>query len=78
MQLYPLFEDFDRVHNGYISSSQFKRVLMELELWSLISELEANMIIERFKVKKGLRLDVNYPAFCDFVYDLCKFEWRKP
>lgn len=78
MQLYPLFEDFDRVHNGYVAESQFKRVLMELELWSLISELEANAITKKFHVKKGLRHDVNYPAFCDFVYDLCKFEWRKP
>ena len=78
MQLFPLFEDFDRVHNGFVGASQFKRVLMELDLWSLISEQEANLITERYRVKKGLRHDVDYPAFCDFIYELCKFEWRKP
>ena len=78
MQLYPLFEDFDRVHNGYVAASQFKRVLMELELWALISEMEANLIVEKFRVQKGLRDDVAYPAFCEYIYELCNFEWRKP
>ncbi|XP_077982616.1 uncharacterized protein LOC144437541 [Glandiceps talaboti] len=78
MQLFPLFEDYDRVHNGTVSRSQFRRVLSELELNSLVSEREFQLLYEQFHVKIGDKDDVNYIAFCDAIYPLAKLEWRKP
>ncbi|XP_070544504.1 uncharacterized protein [Ptychodera flava] len=78
MQLFPLFEDYDRVHNGTVSRSQFRRVLSELELGSLVNEREFQILYERFEVKIGDKNDVNYIAFCDAINELAKFEWRKP
>jgi Ca2+-binding EF-hand superfamily protein len=79
MQLFPLFEDFDRVHNRTVSRSQFRRVLSELGLASLIpSEHEWNSVWMKFCETVGGRDDVNYVAFCDTVYDIANFEWRKP
>ena len=79
MQLYPLFEDYDRVHNGTVSRSQFRRVLCELELASLVpTEQEWVCLWQKFDVKVGGKDDVNYIAFCDMIYELAKFEWRKP
>ncbi|CAG2250812.1 unnamed protein product [Mytilus edulis] len=78
MQLYPLFEDYDRVHNGTVSRSQFRRVLNELELASLVNEQEIKLLWHKFDVKIGGKDDVNYIAFCEMIYALAKFEWRKP
>ena len=79
IQLFPLFEDYDRVHNGTVSSSQFRRVLSELELACLVAtEQEWVCLNKKFDVKVGGKDDVNYIAFCDIIYDLAKFEWRKP
>jgi Ca2+-binding EF-hand superfamily protein len=39
-----LFEDYDRVHNGTVSQSQFRRVLSELELASLVSEQDFKLL----------------------------------
>ena len=79
MQLFPLFEDYDRVHNGSVSRSQFRRVLSELELAGLVpTEQEWLCLFNKFAVKIGGRDDVNYIAFCDATYALAKFEWRKP
>ena len=79
MQLYPLFEDYDRVHNGTVSRSQFRRVLSELALASLVAtEQEWVCLWEKFDVKVGGKDDVNYSAFCDMIYNMAHFEWRKP
>ena len=79
MQLFPLFEDYDRVHNGTVSRSQFRRVLNELELASLVrTEQDWMCLWHKFDTKIGGKDDVNYNAFCDMIYDLAKFEWRKP
>ena len=78
MQLYPLFEDYDRVHNGTVSQSQFRRVLSELELASLVSEQDFKLLWQKFDVKIGGKDDVNYIAFCEMIYSIAKFEWRKP
>ncbi|CAH1794695.1 unnamed protein product [Owenia fusiformis] len=78
MQLFPLFEDYDRVHNGTVSRSQFRRVLSELELGSLVNEQEFGLLYKKFDVKVGGKDDVNYIAFCDLIYELAHFEWRKP
>ena len=78
MQIFPLFEDYDRVHNGTVSRSQFRRTLSELGLSSLISEQEFQVLNEKFDVKIGGRDDVNYIAFCHLVYDMADFEWTQP
>ncbi|KAK7507459.1 hypothetical protein BaRGS_00001394 [Batillaria attramentaria] len=78
MQLFPLFEDFDRVHNGYVSKSQFHRVLSELELESMITFEEFELLSQQFQVRVGGKTDINYIAFCEMVYHMAGFEWRKP
>jgi len=79
IQLFPLFEDYDRVHNGTVSRSQFRRVLSELELASLVAtEQEWVCLFEKFDVKVGGKDDVNYIGFCDLIYERAQFEWRKP
>lgn len=78
MQLFPLFEDYDRVHNGTVSRSQFRRVLTELELGTLVSHEDYELLWQQFDVKIGLKDDVNYIAFCDMIYKLANFELRKP
>lgn len=77
-QLFPLFEDYDRVHNGSVSKFQFHRVLSELELGSLLSEQEFRVIFSKFKVRIGGKDDVNYIAFCDTVYEMASIEPFKP
>ncbi|KAK3798859.1 hypothetical protein RRG08_050238 [Elysia crispata] len=78
MQLFPLFEDYDRVHNGAVSQSQFRRVLMELELASLASDTDVKLIWRKYQMQVGGRTDVNYIAFCEKVCELAGFEYRKP
>jgi len=78
MQLFPLFEDYDRVHNGTVSRSQFRRVLTELELGSLVTQQDFELLWQQFDVKIGGKDDVNYIAFCDMIYKLANFEPRKP
>ncbi|XP_053393487.1 uncharacterized protein LOC123564874 [Mercenaria mercenaria] len=78
MQLFPLFEDYDRVHNGTVSRSQFRRVLTELELGGLVSQQDFELLWQQFDVKIGGKDDVSYIAFCDMIYKLANFEVRKP
>ena len=79
MQLIPLFEDFDRVHNGSVSQSQFRRVLNELNLANLVTnEQEWVALNQKFFVDVGGRDDFNYIAFCDAIYELANFDTRKP
>ena len=78
MQLFPLFEDYDRVHNGTVTKSQFRRVLNELELASMVGEREWTCLFNKFDVVVGGKGVVDYNAFCDEIYNLAKFEWRKP
>ena len=62
-----------------MSRFQFRRVLNELELAPLVhNEQEWLALYEKFLVKIGGKLDVNYNVFCDTIYDMAKFEWRKP
>lgn len=78
MQLFPLFEDYDRVHNGTVSRSQFRRVLSELELSSMVNEREFQVLYKKYDIKIGDQDDVDYISFCDDVYELAHFEPRKP
>lgn len=78
MQLFPKFEDFDRVKNGNVSQNQFRRVLNDLDLLSLLTDAEFASILKMFFIRIGTRDDVNYNAFCDKVYQAGNFEYRKP
>lgn len=78
MQLFPLFEDYDRVHNGAVSQSQFRRVLMELELASLTSGSDFALLWKKFQTQVGGRTDVDYITFCENLYKLAGFEHDKP
>jgi Ca2+-binding EF-hand superfamily protein len=78
IQMYTLFEDYDRVHNGTVSQSQFRRVLSELELGSLVNETEFQVLYKKFDVKVGGKDDMNYIAFCDIIYKMANIELFKP
>lgn len=78
IQLFPLMEDFDRVKNGKLSRSHFRRVLMQLGLGHLFTGKELNAIYKKFNVQVGSRDDFNYISFCDVIYALAGFIYRKP
>lgn len=78
IQIFPLFEDYDRVHNGSVSRSQFHRVLSELELGSLVSASEFDVLYRKFDIMIGGKHDFNYIAFCDVVNQYAKFEYGRP
>ncbi|XP_072165025.1 uncharacterized protein [Diadema setosum] len=78
IQLYPLFEDYDRVHNGTVSRSQFRRVLSELKLGSLVNEVDLDVLWKKFEITIGLKNDVDYCAFCDLIYKNAKIELFNP
>ncbi|XP_073251609.1 uncharacterized protein [Porites lutea] len=78
IQIFPLFEDYDRVHNGTVSQFQFHRVLSELDLGSLVSAREFLVIKKKFLVVLGYKHDFNYIGFCDMVNDFANFEFGKP
>jgi hypothetical protein len=78
MQLFPKFEDFDRVKNGHVSQNQFRRCLTDLNLVSLLSEIELTAIMKTFFVRVGSRDDVNYNSFIDKLYEMASFEYRMP
>lgn len=78
IQIFPLFEDYDRVHNGTVSRSQFHRVLSELDLGSLVSMREFLAIKKKFDVVLGYKHDFNYIGFCDMINDFANFEYGKP
>ena len=62
IQIFPLFEDYDCVHNGTVSRFQFHRVLSELDLGSLVSAREFLVIKKKFDVVLGYKHDFNYIA----------------
>lgn len=78
VQLYPLFEDYDRVHNGTVSRSQFRRVLSELELAPLVNEVELDVLWKKFEITIGGKFDVDYCSFCDLIYKKAKIELFRP
>ncbi|XP_055517833.1 uncharacterized protein LOC129713013 [Leucoraja erinacea] len=78
VQLFPLFEDFDRLKIGSVSQAQFHRVLAELDLDNVLSPRDVRVLMKRFRVKIGTEDDVNYNAFCDAVYDAANMDKRIP
>ncbi|EDV26117.1 uncharacterized protein TRIADDRAFT_24458 [Trichoplax adhaerens] len=78
IQLFPMFEDYDRVRNGNVSKSQFRRVLSMLALDGAVSEHEFAVLAKKFIHSVGGRSDIDYVTFSDCIYDMCGFEWRKP
>lgn len=67
IQLFPKFEDFDRVKNGYVTEKQFIRVLDDLSLLSLINGIEKSSLFKKFRVQVGGRQDIDYLSFCHRV-----------
>ena len=57
---------------------QFHRVLSELELGGLISEMEFAIIYRQFGVRVGGRTDVNYNLFCAMVDEYAMTRWTDP
>jgi hypothetical protein len=78
MQLFPRFEDFDRLKIGSLSQNQFRRVLNDLSLLTLINDVELSAIMKKYFKRIGTRDDVDYNEFCDQIYELGSFEYRKP
>lgn len=78
IQLFPLFEDYDRVHNGTCSRTQLHRVLSELELGSLVSAREFHVLYEKFDSVIGGKHDFNYIQFCDILNDYAHFDPNVP
>ncbi|EDO33216.1 predicted protein [Nematostella vectensis] len=78
IQIFPLFEDYDKVHNGSVSRSQFNRVLSELDLGGLVSAREFEVLYQKFDVVIGLKHDFNYIGFCDTINDYANFAFGMP
>jgi len=78
IQVFPFFEDYDRVHNGSVSRSQFHRVLSELELGSLVSAREFHVLYEKFDIVIGGKHDFNYVQFCDVLNEHAQFDPHVP
>lgn len=78
IQLFPRFEDFDRIKNGYVTQNQFTRVLNDLKLRTAIGPTELEYLIKKYSVRIGTRDDINYVAFNDHIYQLGSFEFRNP
>jgi Ca2+-binding EF-hand superfamily protein len=78
IQIFPLFEDYDKVHNGTVSRGQFHRVLSELDLGGLASRREFAVLYQKFDVIIGLKHDFNYISFCDMINDYANFEFGMP
>ena len=78
IQLFPRFEDFDRIKNGFVTRNQFVRVLNDLNLSSILNETDLGYVIKKFSVRIGTRDDVSYVKFADTIYDLGSFEYRLP
>jgi Ca2+-binding EF-hand superfamily protein len=67
--LIPVFQDFDQVRTGCVTSGQFQRVLSKFNLLEELSNTELEAICDKFSVKVGGRVDINYAAFCLIVDD---------
>ena len=74
IQLFPLFEDFDRVKNGHVTQNQFQRVLNDLSLFNLLTGFEKETLIEKYRVRVGGRDDIDYITFCHDLNTLAGFE----
>ncbi len=74
LQLFPLFEDFDRVRNGHVTQNQFLRVLNDLGMLTLLNGFEKDNLLEKFRVRVGGRDDIDYITFCHELNALAGFE----
>jgi hypothetical protein len=74
LQLFPSFEDFDRVRNGHVTENQFLRALNDLCLLALLTGLEKDNLLEKFRVRIGGRDDIDYITFCHELNALAGFE----
>jgi hypothetical protein len=74
LQLFPLFEDFDRVRHGHVTENQFLRVLNDLDLLTLLTGLEKDNLLEKFRVRVGGHDDIDYITFCHELNTSASFE----
>ncbi|CAF1138992.1 unnamed protein product [Adineta steineri] len=74
LQLFPLFEDFDRVRNGHVTQNQFLRVLNDLGMLTMLSGFEKDNLLAKFRVRVGGRDDMDYITFCHELNTLAGFE----
>lgn len=76
--MYPKFEDFDRVKNGFVSQNQFRRVLNDLDLAPALNEMEFKNLCDKFRVQIGTRDDIDYITLNDTLYQIAGFDYRMP
>ncbi|CAD8206649.1 unnamed protein product [Paramecium pentaurelia] len=62
--LKPVFEDFDKTKQGYITTNQFLRILNQFNLFP--DPISLNLLLKRFVDKANLN-EVNYYDFCRIV-----------
>ncbi|CAD8108204.1 unnamed protein product [Paramecium sonneborni] len=62
--LKPVFEDFDKTKQGYITTNQFLRILNQFNLFP--DPVSLNLLLKRFVDKANLN-EVNYYDFCRIV-----------
>jgi len=75
MQLYPMFEDYDKCRNGTVTYSQFRRVLSVLSLAvNIADEVEYHALEQKYSVNVGGMTVFNYLAFCDDIYGIAKLD----
>lgn len=60
----PHFQDFDQTKNGYISKSQFSRILYQFNLFPTQEHLD--LILVKY-MDNGNNNEVNYYQFCKDV-----------
>lgn len=78
LQLYPPFHDFDRVNNGSVTVSQFRRVLTELDLNAEVNSEECALLAAAFPHRVGREPNVDYLAFAARVYRAAGIEPHLP
>ncbi|VDP87259.1 unnamed protein product [Echinostoma caproni] len=74
----PLFKDFDETHRHTVSQSQFRRVLMTLDLADMLNEKEWSCLYWKYRHPLGVIDNLNYQAFIDDVYTAGGIDPRIP
>ena len=74
LMMFPFFETYDKIHNGAVTRTQFRRILNDIELAFLVpTETEWTCLWEKFQMVVGGRKDVSYVDFCNSLYPLAGF-----
>eukprot|EP00117_Sycon_ciliatum_P041916 scpid16142/ scgid5850/ len=70
LDLFPPFEDFDRLKIGYVTQAQFFRVMNQLGLAGCTAPTWWDLLLRRFRMDVGGRRDFNYLAFAHTLNQL--------